>query len=137
MIIKKAREIAGPSDFKTSQGWLYRFMKRKQVIETSYNCLPKGAKRLPLKRRWSASYIMMIKTPRLRCQYSFDSIFAMDETPWCDMLGSTTVATRGSCSVAVRSTGHEHSRYVYTVIYTLSARADGEKLTRRSISRQR
>ena len=52
-------------------------------------------------------------------------IIAMDETAvWFDMVGSTTVETRGVRSVPLKTTGHEKSHL--TVV--LAAKADGTKL---------
>ena len=49
----------------------------------------------------------------------------MDETAvWFDMVGSTTVETRGVRSVPLKTTGHEKSHL--TVV--LAAKADGTKL---------
>lgn len=111
------------SDFRASRGWLERFLKRKHLsLRRKTTVCQKPPQDFILKL---VTFVMMIRSLRIRYRYALDSIFAMDETPcWSNMPGSTTVEQTGARSVGVKTTGHEHSRY--TVI--LSARADGVKL---------
>ena len=58
-------------------------------------------------------------------KYSTDSIFAMDKTAcWMGMPSNTTVASAGSRSIPLKSTGHKKDHF--TVI--LTTKANGTKL---------
>lgn len=71
------------------------------------------------------AYVLRIRRLRLQHNYSFDSIYAMDETPvWSDMVSSSTVEKTGSKGVTKKSTGHEKRR----VTACLTAQASGKKM---------
>lgn len=123
MIRVQARALSTDDGFKASLGWLRRFLKRHSLSlrrkttvcqSVPSNCIPK-----------IVSFIIHLRTLQMRNKYQYDSIFATDETAcWMDMPGDTTVATTGSRSVSLKTTGHEKNHF--TVV--LTARADGKKL---------
>ena len=108
----KSRSSADTSteEFKASLGWLNRFMKmysfslrRKTTVcqTVPSDCIPK-----------LVSFILNLRTLRIRHQYSDSHIYAMDETPcWMDMPSETSVAPTGSLSVPIKSTGHEKDHF--------------------------
>ena len=123
MIRVQAKALSTVDSFKASLGWLCRFLKRhslslrrKTTICQSVpsDCIPK-----------MVSFIIRLRTLQIRNKYQYDSIFAMDETAcWMDRPGDTTVATTGTRSVPLKTTGHEKDHF--TVV--LTAKADGKKL---------
>ena len=111
------------TDFKASEGWCTRFMKRH---EYTLRAPTKVAQVLP--QFWAdkiTEFQRFVIRHRRRNDYRLMCIGNMDETPmYMDMLPRSTVHKKGAKSVVVKSTGHERSRY--TVV--LACMADGSKL---------
>jgi len=71
------------------------------------------------------SYLMYVRSLRLKTNFPLDMIGAMDETPvWLDMEADTTLDFIGKKSNSLKTTGHERSR----VTVVLAAKAEGTKL---------
>lgn len=131
MLMKKAAELFAteyqqkhPSkSFVASIGWLNKFLSRNHISlrrkTTVGQKLPNDvAPKL-------VSFIAYVKSLRIQRKYDFDSIYAMDETAiWLDMPSATTLETKGSKEVPIRTTGHEKSR----ITVCLTAKASGKKL---------
>ena len=65
-------------------------------------------------------------------KYTPQNMFATDETAcWMDMPSDTTVAVTGSCSVPLKTSGHEKDHF--TII--LTAKAHGTKMKPYVVSR--
>ncbi|KAM4625025.1 uncharacterized protein ACJ7VT_003510 [Polymixia lowei] len=129
MIRAKAKEIyATVSDsngeyFVASPGWLDRFLNRNDFSARRRTTLAqKDARHFTEKLVNSVTFsTRMIEDKKIQER----DIIAMKETAvWFDMVGSTTVDTRGARSVPLKTTGHEKSHL--TVV--LAAKADGTKL---------
>ena len=71
------------------------------------------------------SFILFIRSMRMKYKYAPSNIIAMDETAiWLDMTAETILEKRGAKSVPLKSTGHQKSR----VTVVLAAKATGVKL---------
>ncbi len=119
----QAKALSGNDEFKASRGWLDRFMKRHSLSlrRKTTVCQTVPSDSIPK----LVSFILHLRSLRIRHQYATNCIYAMDETPcWMDMPSSTTIAPTGSRSVALKTSGHEKDHF--SVV--LSARADGTKL---------
>ena len=110
-------------DFRASDGWLQKFLKRHSF---SLRRRTTVGQRLPQDLITKVvGFIMSTWKLRHSKDYPLSLIGNMDEMPlWLDMPGETTITRRGEQSVPLRTTGHEKGRF--TVI--LSAMADGRKL---------
>jgi hypothetical protein len=125
----KALEIATSlkiprQDFKASNGWAVRFMRCKGLALCWRTTL---AKKLPTyyDEKLVAYQCHIIKLRR-KHDYLLGQMGNADETPmFFDMPANTTVDTKGSKSVLVKTTGHEKLR----ITVMLSVLADGRKLT--------
>ena len=121
----KALELtqARGEDFRASDGWLQKFLKRHSF---SLRRRTTVGQRLPQDLITKVvGFIMSTRKLRHSKDYPLSLIGNMDETPlWLDMPGETTITRRGERSVPLRTTGHEKGRF--TVV--LSAIADGRKL---------
>lgn len=110
-------------DFKASEGWLRRFMKRQQLGIRRRTTL---CQRLP--REYDDKVIKFhrfVNALRAEHEYHLDQIGNADQTPvWFYAPQNTTVNQTGAKSVLVRTSGAERQRC--TVM--LSVTADGRKL---------
>ncbi|KAL7382466.1 hypothetical protein ABVT39_022965 [Epinephelus coioides] len=110
-------------EFAASAGWLNRFLCRNNfTCRRRTTMAQKDAREFTEKLvKFVTFSSRMIETKKIPDR----DIIAMDETAvWFDMVGSTTVETRGARSVPLKTTGHEKSHL--TVV--LAAKADGTKL---------
>jgi hypothetical protein len=129
MILRKASEIfpdcedATRSEFKASRGWLDKFMKRNDLaVRRRTTIAQKDPDKLIEKM---VSFILFMERHRKKINASPADIFAMDETAvWFDMVGESTVNTKGAKSIPLKGTGHEKLRF--TVV--LTANGAGAKL---------
>ena len=130
MIRLKAKSIAKsmpPGDVEGFTGctsWLYRFMKRKNLVLRQKT---KIAQRLPQEfEEQIISFQKMIIRMRKKNKYDMQQIGNMDETPMnFDMPPSRTVNTAGEKSILIKTTGNEKNHF--TVV--LACLADGTKLS--------
>ena len=120
----KALELAQAQgeDFRASNGWLQKFLKRHSFSLRRRTMGQRLPQNLITK---VVGFIMSTRKLRHSKNYPLSLISNMDETPlWLDMPGETTIARRGERSVPLHTTGHEKGR----VTVVLSAMADGRKL---------
>jgi hypothetical protein len=125
----KALEIATSlkiprQDFKASNGWAARFMRRKGLALRRRTTL---AKKLPTDyvEKLIAYQRYIINLCR-KHDYVLGQMGNADETPvFFDMPANTTVDTKGSKSVLNKTTGHGKLR----ITVMLSVLADGRKHT--------
>ena len=123
MIQLQAKTLSSDENFKASRGWLDRFMKRHSLALRRKTTISQAVPSDVIPKL--VNYILHIRSLQTRHNYSTDSILAMDETAcWMDMPSDTTVATTGSRSIPLKTTGHEKDHF--TVI--LTAKANGTKL---------
>ena len=110
-------------EFKTSRGWLEKFMHRNNLsLRRKTSIAQKGTEKLIAKL---VSHVIQIRRMQKANNYQDAQIFAMDETPvWSDTVSQTTVDACGKKTITMKTTGHEKSR----VSVCLAARADGKKL---------
>jgi hypothetical protein len=111
-------------DFKASNGWALRFMRRKGLALCRRTTL---AEKLPTDYiEKLIAYQRHIINLRQKHDYLLGQMGNAGETPvFFDMLTNTTVDTKGSKSVLVKITGHEKLR----ITVMLLVLADGRKLT--------
>ena len=108
--------------FSASNGWHQRFMSRHNL---GLRCVTTTCQQTPsdyLNRLVS----FVLYNRRVICEENIpiSGIYGCDETAvWLDAASNTTVETRGSKQVVVRTTGHEKMR----ITVVLCARADGVK----------
>ncbi|CAJ1059666.1 Pogo transposable element with KRAB domain [Xyrichtys novacula] len=129
MIRAKAKEmfatVSDSSDerFSASAGWLNPFLRRNNfTCRRRITIAQKDTKEFTEKL---VKFVNFSSRMIERMKILERDIIAMDETAvWFDMVGSTTVETRGTRSVPVKTTGHEKSHL--TVV--LAAKADRTKL---------
>ena len=116
-------EIAEADEFKASDGWLTRFMRRNGLsLRRKTSVAQKDPDRLIGKL---VSYVLQVRRLSEKNNYAPSQIIAMDETPvWSDMVSETTIDSIGKKTITMKTTGHEKSR----VSVCLAARADGTKL---------
>ena len=120
--LKVARELK-ITDFKSSEGWCSRFMKRNEYCLRAPTNI---AQKLPAHYvEKITSFQRFVIKERTQINYDLQHIGNMDETPvYMDMLPGKTVNKKGQKSIIMKSTGHEKNRY--TVVLTVMA--DGTKL---------
>jgi hypothetical protein len=111
-------------DFKTSNGWAVRFMRRKRLALHQRTTL---AQKLPTDYAEKLiAYQHHVINLHRKHDYLLGQMDNADETPvFFYMQANTTVDTKGSKSVLVKTTGHEKLR----ITVMLSVLADGRKLT--------
>ena len=109
--------------FVASNGWLEKFMKRNHLsLRRKTTIAQKDPSHLISKL---VGYLMHVRRLSIKSNYPPSSIIAMDETAvWSDMVGNTTVNSKGAKEVALKSTGNEKVR----VSVCLTAKADGTKM---------
>ena len=97
--------------FVGSHGWLYKFMARYSIS---------------LRRKITVSqqfpgdldaqivnYMVKVRKLHLKNKYPVTCIIAMNEVAlWMDMPASTTLDIWGTCSIPIKITGHEKSRFI-------------------------
>jgi hypothetical protein len=110
--------------FKASNGWAVRFMRHKGLAVCWRTTL---AKKLPTDYiEKLIAYQRHIINLRRKHDYLLGQMGKANETPvFFDMVANTTVDTKGSKSVLVKTTGHEKLR----ITVMLSVLADGRKPT--------
>ena len=122
MIRMQAKTLSSDDGFKASRGWLQRFMKRHDLSLRRKTTVSQAVPSDVIPKL--ISFVLHLRSLQTRHKYQASSIFAMDETAcWMDMPSETTVATTGSRSIPLKTTGHEKNHF--TVI--LTAKADGTK----------
>ena len=131
LIMKKAKIIFDSTQtssetsesFVASRGWLRNFMRRHGLsLRRRTSIAQKDPEQLIGKL---VSYVIHARRLQMKFNFEPSQIYAMDETPvWQDMVGTTTVTTKGNRDVVLKSTGHEKAR----VSVCLTARADGQKM---------
>ena len=111
------------TDFKGSQGWCQKFMKRWDLCVRQRTHI---AQKLPSDVEEKVqSFHRFVIGERKQMNYEMSQIGNMDETPmFFDMPGNRTVDFKGSTSINVKTSGGEKSHF--TVV--LSCLADGTKL---------
>ena len=110
-------------EFAASVGWLNRFLCRNNFTSRRRTTIAhKDAREFVEKLVTFVTFLSrMSETKKIPDR----DIIAMDETAvWFNMVGSTTVETRGVLSVTLKTTAHEKSHL--TVV--LLAKVDGTKL---------
>ena len=123
MIQMQAKTLSTDDGFKVSRGWLQRFMKRHDLSLRRKTTISQAVPSDVIPKL--VSFVLHLRSLQVRHKYPTNSIFAMDETAcWMDMPSDTTVATTGSHSIPLKTTGHEKDHF--TVI--LTTKADGTKL---------
>ncbi|EFO94061.1 hypothetical protein CRE_27869 [Caenorhabditis remanei] len=117
MIQQRAREC---SDFKASNGWLERFLKRNNLVSRRPTTVCQKVPAEFLEK--VINFILYIEKRMSEKKYSF--VYACDETAvYLDFSKSLTVEERGAKQVSVTSTGHDKLH----VTVMLCARSDGFK----------
>lgn len=119
----QAQKFCKDSNFKASNGWTQKFMKRHGLAIRQRT---KIAQKLPndLEEK-IASFHTFIINQRKQINFELSQIGNMDETPMCfDLPGNRTIDSKGKRTVQIRTTGHEKTHF--TVV--LSCMADGFKL---------
>lgn len=110
-------------EFNASEGWLFRFMKRKQLsLRRSTTACQKDAADL-LDR--IIRFIIFVRGLQKINKYAQTKIYGADELGlWVDSPPDTTVDAVCPREIGVRTTGHERMR----ITVLLAVRADGRKL---------
>lgn len=119
----QAQKFCKDSNFKASNGWTQKFMKRHGLAIRQRT---KIAQKLPndLEEK-IASFHTFIINQRKQINFELSQIGNMDETPmWFDLPANRTIDSKGKHTVQIRTTGHEKTHF--TVV--LSCMADGFKL---------
>lgn len=125
-IKQRARALAAERDFpefQASEGWLFRFMKRKRLSLRRATTACQKASSDILDR--IVRFILFVRALFLVNFYPLSKVYVADELGlWVDAPPETTIEEIGAREVAVRTTGHERMR----ITVLLAARADGRKL---------
>jgi len=110
-------------NFKASQGWCSRFMKRKNLVLCQRTHI---AQKLPADLdKKVESFHKFVINERKEYDYPLISIGNMDETPMTfDAPGNRTIDVKGSKTITIRTSGAEKTHF--TVV--LACLADGTKL---------
>ena len=111
-------------EFVASNGWLRNFFNRHRItLRQKMTVCEKLPDVLAPK---VSSYLLYVRSNRLKFNLTQQNIGAMDETPiWLDMAADSTVDFVGNKSVPIKTTGHEKSR----VTVVLASKANGSKLS--------
>ena len=119
----KALSLSNHPEFKASNGWIGRFMRRNSL---SYRRRTTTAQKLPPDEEAKVQeFVERMRSTRNVEAISPGNAANMDETPvWMDMPSSRTVTRTGERSVCIRTAGNEKKRF--TVV--LGAYADGRKM---------
>src|SRR4051794_18666919 len=133
MIQAKARTLAKKPVYETvysdikearfSQKWVDGFMSRHKLVNRRKTTV---AQRLPENYvEQQSDFLSYVLFRRKEHEYPLSLIGNMDETPLSfNLPNNTTVEHRGTKTVSILSTGHEHANF--TVV--LACMADGTKL---------
>jgi len=110
-------------EFVASNGWLRNFFNRHRITLRQKTTV---CQKLPdVLAPKVSSYLLYVRSKRLKLNLTLQNMGAMDETPiWLDMGADSTVDFVGNKSVPIKTTGHEKSR----VTVVLAAKANGSKL---------
>lgn len=105
-VLKREGGICEQDTFSFSNGWLDKFMARKNLsLRRKTTTCQKPPSQMADK---VTNFIVFIRRLRIKYNYLPSSIIACDETAvWLDSPGATTVDVVGVKDVAVMSTGHE------------------------------
>lgn len=115
MIVEKANGFTfSNNDFKASRGWFQIFMKCKGLSLRRKQLFVK--KHLPTVYQIPKLVSFITHLRKLKRCHKFTKECTDETACWFDMPSDTTVATTGSRSVPVKTTGHEKDHY--TVILT-------------------
>ena len=96
--------------FKASNGWLCRFMKRKDLSlrRKTTVCQAMPDDYIPK----LVIYIIHLRRLQRKHKYARECTYAMDETAcWLDMPSDPTVAVTGSRAVPIKTPGHEKDHF--------------------------
>ncbi len=123
MIRMKALLLIRPhlSDFKASDGWLRRFLRRNNLVSRDRTSM---AQALPsdLENK-VAQFRQAVYEMRVNGDFEYDLIANMDETPvFFDMVPSKTVDTKRKKSIRVRTTKSEKQRIAAVISCTSSGK---------------
>ena len=110
-------------EYVASNGWLRNFFNRHRITLRQNTTVCQ--KLLDVLAPKVSSYLLYVRSKRLKFNLTLQNMRAMDETPiWLDMAADSTVDFVGNKSVPIKTTGHEKSR----VTVVLAAKANGSKL---------
>ena len=120
---EKAASKGQMNDFRTSEGWLEKFISRNGL---SPHRRTTQAQKTPEQTTDKViSYISYTFQLKQRKNCDLDCIIAMDETAvWHEMISNTTATDKAGESIVLKTTAHEKSN----VTVTLAAKANGDKL---------
>ena len=120
--MKVVKDYDSNPEFVASNGWLRNFFNRHRTTLKQKTTV---CQKLPdVLAPKVSSYLLYVRSKRLKFNLTLQNMGAMDETPiWLDMAADSTVDFVGN-TVPIKTTGHEKSRV--TVI--LAAKANGSKL---------
>lgn len=126
-IIQTAKEAAnrgiGETDFKASNGWIYRFLKRFDVSLRAPTSV--GQKDPADARQQALDFFEYFSRLRQRLNGYHITYANLDEVPvWFDMPGGRTYDVEGNRTIKALTTGNEKLRFT-VVLCTLST---GEKV---------
>ena len=109
--------------FLASESWFYRFLHRHKL---ALRRKMKIGQQLPQKLNEKIiDFQHFVIKQRRQYKYNLNEIGNMDETPiYFDMVGSTTIETKGAKTVQIRTTGNEKNRFTCV----LTVLANGSKL---------
>ncbi len=116
------QEEGEASKFEASDGWLHKFMVRKNLSlrKRTTTAQKPPADYIPK----LVKFVMFVRRCRITRKYPYGAIWAADETAvWAGATGDSTVDLRGVKDVPIKATGSEKFRL--TVL--LCAREDGRK----------
>ena len=110
-------------DFKASQGWLWRFMKRNKLGRQAKTKVSKLRRFDSIAEQQTAINEFLNTVPGRMKPYSDTVTFNMDETPcYFDMSNAHTIEFKGAKTVEIMGTGSSERRF--TVV--LCIRMDGK-----------
>ena len=111
------------NDFKASQGWCQRFLRR---YDLSYRAKTHVSQRLPkdLYPKLASFFTFFRKYLNSNPKIHEKDIIACDETAvWFDSVSNKTIALKGEKTIGLQSTGHDKQN----VTIMLSASSNGQK----------
>ena len=113
----KAAEMCRVPSFTASNGWLYRFLIKKNLSRRKRTTV---CQKLPEEfAQKIARYVLFVRYLRMKNQYQMHDIYAANETAvWLDAVSNDTIDTVGVKEVGIKTTGHEKNKI--TVLLTAS-----------------
>lgn len=113
----------GDDKFVASKVWLRNFFQRNGITPRHRTTTAQKVPATVIPKL--TSYLMYLRSLRIKKGYQLSDIGAMGETPvWLDMPADTTMDFVGNKSIPIRTTIHEKSR----ITVLLAAKANGHKL---------